>query len=84
MSSELDLTFYIHNRLADVEIFSELQSSRNIEPDSAFSTASNYSQAKNAATAHLSELNLILHLLESVTSSGRTAPKVKACQVYKF
>ena len=32
-----------------------------------------YSQAKNAATAHLSELNFILHLLESVTVGGRVA-----------
>ncbi|MBR0288903.1 MAG: N-6 DNA methylase, partial [Selenomonadaceae bacterium] len=32
-----------------------------------------YSQAKNAATAHLSELRFILHLLESVTSGGRVA-----------
>lgn len=32
-----------------------------------------YSQAKNAATAHLSELRFILHLLESVTRGGRVA-----------
>ncbi len=32
-----------------------------------------YSQAKNAATAHLSELRFILHLLESVTVGGRVA-----------
>ena len=32
-----------------------------------------YSQAKNAATAHLSELRFIRHLLESVTCGGRVA-----------
>ena len=32
-----------------------------------------YSQAKDAATAHLSELNFVLHLLESVTCGGRVA-----------
>lgn len=32
-----------------------------------------YSQAKNAATAHLSELRFVLHLLESVTRGGRVA-----------
>ena len=32
-----------------------------------------YSQAKNAATAHLSELRFIRHLLESVTRGGRVA-----------
>ena len=32
-----------------------------------------YSQAKNAATAHLSELRFIFHLLESVTRGGRVA-----------
>ena len=32
-----------------------------------------YSQAKNSATAHLSELRFILHLLESVTQGGRVA-----------
>ena len=32
-----------------------------------------YSQAKNSATAHLSELRFILHLLESVTVGGRVA-----------
>lgn len=30
-----------------------------------------YSQAKNTATAHLSELRFVLHLLESVTRGGR-------------
>ncbi len=32
-----------------------------------------YSQAKNSATAHLSELKFIRHLLESVTVGGRVA-----------
>ncbi len=32
-----------------------------------------YSQAKNSATAHLSELRFILHLLESITRGGRVA-----------
>ncbi|MBR0060520.1 MAG: N-6 DNA methylase, partial [Selenomonadaceae bacterium] len=32
-----------------------------------------YSQAKNAATSHLSELNFIRHLLESITKGGRVA-----------
>ena len=32
-----------------------------------------YSQAKNSATAHLSELRFILHLLESVIRGGRVA-----------
>lgn len=32
-----------------------------------------YSQAKNSATAHLSELRFINHLLESVTRGGRVA-----------
>ena len=32
-----------------------------------------YSQAKNAATAHLSELRFILHLLDSITKGGRVA-----------
>lgn len=32
-----------------------------------------YSQAKNAATAHLSEMRFILHLLESVIRGGRVA-----------
>lgn len=32
-----------------------------------------YSQAKNAATAHLSEINFVRHLLDSITCSGRVA-----------
>ena len=32
-----------------------------------------YSQAKNSATAHLSELRFVLHLLESITQGGRVA-----------
>jgi len=32
-----------------------------------------YSQAKNAATAHLSELNFIFHLLNSIKRGGRAA-----------
>ena len=32
-----------------------------------------YSQAKNKETAHLSELNFVRHLLNSVTESGRVA-----------
>lgn len=40
MSSEADFTNYIQNRLEAVEIFSETQSTQNVELDGAFSTAS--------------------------------------------
>lgn len=40
MKNELDFTYYIQNRLAAVEIFSDTQSSHNFEIDSALKTAS--------------------------------------------
>lgn len=64
MRLEADLTNYIQNRLEDVEIFSETQSTRNIELDGALKTASK-SQTGNAGYPdHIALVNDFILVME--------------------
>ncbi len=53
MRDELDLTHYIQNRLEAVEIFSDMQSSRNVELDNALRTASKAHNGKRGYPDHI-------------------------------
>ncbi|MBR4153530.1 MAG: N-6 DNA methylase [Selenomonadaceae bacterium] len=53
MRSEFDFTNYIQNRLEDVEIFSDTQSSNNIEIDGALKTASKNQTGKIGYPDHI-------------------------------
>ncbi|MBQ3435396.1 MAG: hypothetical protein IJG24_10205, partial [Selenomonadaceae bacterium] len=90
MRLEADFTNYIQNRLEAVEIFSETQSSHNVEIDSALKTASKSQTGKAGYPDHIALVDDFVLVMEDkpdrlklvLREGGEISQTVKAVQEY--
>ena len=90
MASELEFTIYIQNRLEAVEIFSETQSTRNVELDGALKSASKNQTGKAGYPDHIALVDDFVLVMEDksdrlkliLRDGGEISQSVKAVQEY--
>lgn len=71
MRNEADFTYYIQNRLADVEIFSDTQSSHNVELDGALKTASKNQTGKAGYPDHIALVEDFVLVMEDKSDRSK-------------